>query len=206
MENVQSPKLGKPKGTDTAAPQTSPRVHSGWNFEANPAVATRASQGPPQRGKRSKGSSMDTSFLLCKNAPPVAASAVTELPRQAGTCPAPPGVRETLPHVLPCACPPASGPSAERVLKRPEEARSKKLRAASRETSSRAGFARDVGCPRGWAAWAARENSQLRNRFWKKPAPCPEARGGVPTGPSEFSALNRSPQASNKPLTYNPGT
>eukprot|EP00959_Pyramimonas_sp_CCMP1952_P324933 6801169-Pyramimonas_sp.AAC.1 len=40
---------GKPKGTSTATPRTSPGVRSGQNFEANPAVATRASQATPKK-------------------------------------------------------------------------------------------------------------------------------------------------------------
>eukprot|EP00959_Pyramimonas_sp_CCMP1952_P363512 7612196-Pyramimonas_sp.AAC.1 len=41
--------MGQPRGTDTATPRTSPRVRSDQNVEANPAVATRASQEVPER-------------------------------------------------------------------------------------------------------------------------------------------------------------
>eukprot|EP00959_Pyramimonas_sp_CCMP1952_P212205 4440461-Pyramimonas_sp.AAC.1 len=39
---LPAPVLEKPKGTDTATPQTSRRVCSDQSFEANPALATRA--------------------------------------------------------------------------------------------------------------------------------------------------------------------
>eukprot|EP00959_Pyramimonas_sp_CCMP1952_P407734 8545141-Pyramimonas_sp.AAC.1 len=56
-----SPQMGRPKGTDTATPWTSPGVRSDQDFEANPAVATRASQEAEKREKGRKGRGMGTS-------------------------------------------------------------------------------------------------------------------------------------------------
>eukprot|EP00959_Pyramimonas_sp_CCMP1952_P346549 7258384-Pyramimonas_sp.AAC.1 len=48
------PDLGKPKGTHTATPLTSPGVSSNQDFEANPAVPARACQEAPKGETQAK--------------------------------------------------------------------------------------------------------------------------------------------------------